>query len=102
MKEKSTKIKYVAQCGIEGKDDFMLKFSDGRVYPWPSKEELDELEKKYPMPTAEQMEEYYRLNPGIKEKMEIIKQIHQEKNLLSNRNKGKSFTINNSNEQSNT
>ncbi len=42
--------------GRKNIDDFCVKFSDGRVLPWPTEEERKDFEKKYPMPPQEEID----------------------------------------------
>ena len=49
-------MKYDAIIGTKGVDDFLIKFPDGRIVPWPTEEQIEEWERMFPMPSQEEID----------------------------------------------
>jgi hypothetical protein len=55
------KIKgWIFAIGKKGIDDWAFKFPDGRTEPWKTDEEMEVLNKLYPMPPQEEIERIKR------------------------------------------
>jgi hypothetical protein len=51
----------IIKVGKRGIDDYMLKFPDGRIIPFPTEEEYAAFKKQFPMPDEDTLMEVWRI-----------------------------------------